>query len=108
VLTGVHGRVQSADEVVEGSGGALPLWAVGRVSSGLGGGGDEETADVAELVVGVGGPAAQQLERGIGVDPEPAHQDAFGLLDDWHRLQPTLQMLIIEQQLLDTIRQTGA
>jgi hypothetical protein len=44
--------------------------------------GDEVGGEVVHFGVGVLAVVAQQLERGVGVDPVGQHENAFGLLDD--------------------------
>src|SRR3954453_16736007 len=43
---------------------------------------DDITGDLAQLAVGGPGLRGQHVEGGVGTDPVPTHEDAFGLVDD--------------------------
>ncbi|HYI57546.1 MAG TPA: hypothetical protein VEX66_05210 [Microlunatus sp.] len=99
VASGASARVQVRDEQVKGSRPRARRTGVVRPCCGV----DEEPADVPELAVGVARPTAQQPERSVRVDAEPTYQDPFGLLDDRHRLQLALQVLIVGQHLIGAV-----
>src|SRR6478609_12221049 len=71
---------------------ALAGLVVGLCVVGFAGGVDEHPADDAEFEVGVGGPASEDREGGVGVDAVMGHQQPFGLFDDRQSRQFLLQV----------------
>ena len=60
---------------------------------------DDRCGDVGELVPVVLGVVAQHLERAVGVDRVPRHQDSFCLLDHGAASERSLQVVVLGEAL---------